>query len=161
MEVNLKLDQFSQQLTNVAQQAYPESGKLKSSIKVEVTEDDIIISFLNYGLFQDAGVQGAFGTKHPSGQGFNKEVFKYKPITKVFKTKGKNKDKKQGKARPVPVGGDLSFGARVNIRKFGIPAKPWIARMITNISDQAGKDIEITLPPQIEAEIVKLLGSIK
>ena len=148
MKVNLKLDQFSQQLTAVAQQAYPESGALKSSIKVEITEDDIVISFNNYGLFQDAGVQGAFGTKQPSGRGYSKEIFKYKA-------------KKDKFGRPAPVGGNLNWGARVNIRKFGIPAKPWIARMITNISDQIGKDIEITLPPQIEAEIVKLLGSIK
>ena len=148
MEINLKLDQFSQQLTDVAQKAYPESGPLKGSIKVEVTEDNIVISFLNYGLFQDAGVQGAFGTKHPSGRGYSKEIFRYKA-------------KKDKFGRPAPVGGNLTWGARVNIRKFGIPAKPWIARMITNISDQIAKDIEITLPPQIEAEIVKLLGSIK
>ncbi len=153
MKVNLKLDQFSQQLTAVAQQAYPESGTLKSSIKVEVTEDDIVISFKNYGLYQDAGVQGAFGTKHPSGQGYNKKVFGYKETTDKF-------------GRPAPIGkfpytGPLSYGARVNIRKFGIPAKPWIAKMLTSLSDQIGKDIEITLPPQIEAEIVKLLGSIK
>ena len=149
MKVNLKLDQFSQQLTAVAQQAYPESGALKSSIKVEITEDDIVISFNNYGLFQDAGVQGAFGTKNPSGRGYSKEIFKYKATKDKF-------------GRPAPVGGNLKeWGARVNIRKFGIPAKPWIAKMLTSLSDQIGKDIEITLPPQIEAEIVKLLGSIK
>ena len=64
--------------------------------------------------------------------------------------------------RPTPVGGNLKeWGARVNIRKFGIPAKPWIAKMLTSLSDQIAKDIEITLPPQIEAEVAKLLGSIK
>jgi hypothetical protein len=149
MEVNLKLDQFSQQLTNVAQDAYPKTGALKSSIKVEVTEDNIVISFNNYGLFQDAGVKGVFASRNSSGQGFDKKVFQYK---EVFSIKRKTL---------VPVGGNLPWGARVNIRKFGIPAKPWIARMITNISDQIAKDVEITLPPQIEAEIVKLLGSIK
>jgi hypothetical protein len=148
MEVNFNLDKLSQQLTTVAQQAYPESGSLKSSIKVTTTEDTITITFKNYGLFQDAGVQGAFGTKNPSGRGYSKEIFKYKA-------------KKDKFGRPAPVGGNLNWGARVNIRKFGIPAKPWIARMITNISDQIAKDIEITLPPQIEAEIVKLIGSIK
>jgi hypothetical protein len=149
MKIDLKLDQLSSQLTQTAQQAYPESGTLKSSIKVEVTENDIVISFKNYGLFQDAGVQGAFGTKHPSGRGYSKEIFKYKA-------------KKDKFGRPTPVGGNLKdWGARVNIRKFGIPAKPWIARMITSLSDQIAKDIEITLTPQIEGEIVKLLGSIK
>ena len=148
MKIDLKLDQLSSQLTQTAQQAYPESGTLKSSIKVEVTENDIVISFKNYGLFQDAGVQGAFGTKNPSGRGYDKTIFRYKA-------------KKDKFGRPAPVGGDLPWGARVNIRKFGIPAKPWIARMITSLSDQIAKDIEITLPPQIEAEVAKLLGSIK
>jgi hypothetical protein len=149
MKIDLKLDQLSSQLTQTAQQAYPESGALKSSIKVEVTGDDIVISFKNYGLFQDAGVQGAFGTKHPSGQGYNKTIFRYKPTKDRF-------------GRPTPVGGNLKeWGARVNIRKFGIPAKPWIAKMLTSLSDQIAKDIEITLPPQIEAEVAKLLGSIK
>lgn len=148
MQIDLNLEQISQKLTAVAQQAYPESGSLKSSIKVTATEDTITITFKNYGLFQDAGVQGAFGTKYPSGQGYNKEVFKYKA-------------KKDRFGRPTPVGGDLPWGARVNIRKFGIPAKPWIAKMINNISEEVVKEIEITLPPQLEAEIAKLLGTIK
>lgn len=148
MKVDLKLDQLSSSLTKTAQDAYPKTGTLKSSIKVTVTEDDVVIAFANYGLFQDAGVQGAFGTKHPSGGGFTKGVFKYKAKTDKF-------------GRPAPVGGDLPWGARVNIRKFGIPAKPWIAKMLTNISDAISKNVEITLPPQIEAEVAKLLGSIK
>jgi hypothetical protein len=148
MKIGLNLEKLSQQLTNVAQQAYPESGALKSSIKVEVTKDNVVISFLNYGLFQDAGVQGAFGTKNPSGRGYSKEIFKYKA-------------KKDKFGRPAPVGGNLNWGARVNIRKFGIPAKPWIAKMITNISEEVAKDSEINLNPQIEFAIVKLLESIK
>lgn len=149
MKIDLKLDKLSSELTQTAQKAYPESGNLKSSIKVDITEDTITISFANYGLFQDAGVQGAFGTKHPSGQGYDKRVFRYKATKDKF-------------GRPTPVGGNLKdWGARVNIRKFGIPAKPWIAKMLTSLSDQIAKDIEITLPPQIEAEVAKLLGTIK
>ena len=92
-------------------------------------------------------------TKHPSGQGYNKKVFGYKETTDKF-------------GRPAPIGkfpytGPLSYGARVNIRKFGIPAKPWISKMIQNLSKEIAKDIEITLPPQIESEIAKLLGTIK
>jgi hypothetical protein len=149
MKIDLKLDQLSQQLTNVAQDAYPKTGALKSSIKVEIIDDSIVISFNNYGLFQDAGVKGVLPSRNSSGQGFDKKVFQYK---EVFSIKRKTL---------VPVGGNLPWGARVNIRKFGIPAKPWIARMITSLSDQIAKDIEITLPPQIEAEVAKLLGSIK
>lgn len=148
MEIDLKLEQLSDKLTQIAQGAYPESGRLKSSIRVTVTDEDVVISFANYGLFQDAGVQGAFGSRNPSGQGYNKTVFRYKATKDKF-------------GRPTPVGGDLPWGARVNIRKFGIPAKPWIKRMITSLSDEIAKKIELTLPPQIEAEIAKLLGTIK
>lgn len=148
MEIDLKLEQLSDKLTQIAQGVYPESGRLKSSIRVTITEEDIVISFANYGLFQDAGVQGAFGSRNPSGQGYNKSVFKYKATKDRF-------------GRPTPVGGNLPWGARVNIRKFGIPAKPWIKRMILDLSEEIAKQIEITLPPQIEAEIAKLLGTIK
>ena len=152
MKVEFDIKKFEGRLTSVAQAAYPESGDLKSSIKVEVTGEEggdlIQITFNNYGLFQDAGVQGAFGTKHPSGKGYNGRVFKYKPVLDKFK-------------RPAPVGGKLPYGAKVNIRKFGIPAKPWIARMIQNISEEVAKDIEMTLPPAIEKEIAQLLGQIK
>lgn len=149
MQLKVKLDQLSSTLTKVAQDAYPKAGRLKSSIKVEIKDDDITISFENYGLAQDSGVQGAFGeSRHPSGQGYNKWVAKYKPVKDKF-------------GRPAPVGGPLSWGARVNIRKFGIPARPWIAKMISNIEAQIAKDIEVTLPPQIEQTIAKLLGTIK
>lgn len=149
MEITLGLKQISDKLTKIAQQAYPEPGKLKSSIKVTVTEEEVIISFANYGLFQDGGVQGAFGTTiFPSGQGYDKRIFKYKPTKDRF-------------GRPAPVGGNLSYGARVNIRKFGIPAKPWIAKMLNNLSTEIANQIEITLPKYIETEIAKLLGTIK
>lgn len=152
MKVEFDIKKFEGRLTSVAQAAYPEAGALKSSIKVEVTGaeggDLILISFNNYGLFQDAGVQGAFGTKHPSGKGYDKKVFKYKATKDKF-------------GRPAPVGGHLPYGAKVNIRKFGIPAKPWIAKMIQNISEEVAKDIELTLPPAIEEQIAQLLGQIK
>jgi hypothetical protein len=148
MEINLNLEKFSDKLTQIAQASYPESGNLKSSIRVSVTEDQIVISFANYGLFQDGGVQGAFGTRNPSGRGYDKRIFQYKKETDRF-------------GRPKPVGGNLPYGARVNIRKFGIPAKPWIAKMLNNLSDEIAKEIEIELPAFIEAEIARLIGTIK
>ena len=152
MKIDLKLDQLSSQLTQTAQQSYQgpmKSGALRSSIKVDITEETVSITFKNYGLFQDAGVKGVFSSRNSSGQGYDKKIYQYK---EVFSIKRKTL---------VPVGGNLPWGARVNIRKFGIPAKPWIAKMLTSLSDQIAKDIEITLPPQIEAEVAKLLGSIK
>jgi hypothetical protein len=119
MKVNLKLDQFSQQLTAVAQQAYPESGALKSSIKVEVTEDDIVISFKTTVCFRTPEFKEHLELRIHLAEGTAKRSLDTKQRRDKF-------------GRPAPVGGNLNWGARVNIRKFGIPAKPWIARMITS-----------------------------
>ena len=148
MEINLNLEKYSANLTKIAQASYPESGNLKSSIRVSIQDNEILISFANYGLFQDGGVQGAFGSRNASGRGYDKRVFQYKKERDRF-------------GRPTPVGGNLPYGARVNIRKFGIPAKPWIAKMLNALSDEIAKEIEIELPAFIEAEIARLLGTIK
>lgn len=166
MKIQFDLEKFQGKLTQIAKSAYPESGALKSSIKVEITGGDtgdlIEISFNNYGLFQDAGVKGVFNSENSSGRGYDGRVFQYKNTTKVFKSKAKKQNKeKKNEPRLVPVGGDLAFGARLNIRKFGIPAKPWIAKMLQNLSDEVAKEIEMELPPAIEKEIAKLLGQIK
>ncbi len=153
-EIVLPLDKLSSKLTQIAQDSYPKSGALKSSIKVTIQDKDIKISFNEYGLYQDGGVKGAFGNAgNNSGQGYNKSIFKYKPTKDKF-------------GRPAPIGkfpytGPLSYGARVNIRKFGIPAKPWIAKMLNSLTEEIVKDIELTLPPIIEKEIATLLAQIK
>ena len=148
MDINLDLEKYSDKLTQIAQASYPESGNLKNSIRVSVQDNQVVISFLNYGLFQDGGVQGAFGSRNVSGKGYDKRVFKYKQERDTF-------------GRPKPVGGNLPYGARVNIRKFGIPAKPWIAKMLTNLSEEIAKEIEFELPDFIEGEIARLIGTIK
>jgi hypothetical protein len=145
MEINVPLKKYSNKLTQIAQASYPESGNLKSSIRVSITDDEVVISFANYGLFQDGGVKGVLSGM--SGQGFNKVSYEYKD--------------KRGKFGFKPVGGNLPYGARVNIRKFGIPAKPWIANMLTNLSEEIAKEIEFELPDFIEAEIARLIGTIK
>ena len=146
MEINLNLEKYSDKLTQIAQASYPESGNLKSSIRVSITEDEVVISFANYGLFQDGGVKGVFGGM--SGQGFNKVTYQYKNARGKF-------------GRLKPVGGNLPYAARVNIRKFGIPAKPWISKMLRNLSEEIAKEIEFELPDFIEAEIARLIGTIK
>ena len=151
MEINLGLEKYSSKLTQIAQASYPESGNLKSSIRVSITEDEVVISFANYGLYQDGGVKGVLSGL--SGQGFNKVTYNYK-----------NKRDKFGRLKPVgkfPYTGPLSYGARVNIRKFGIPAKPWISKMLNNLSQEIAKEIEFELPDFIEGEIARLIGTIK
>lgn len=154
-EIVLPLDKLSSKLTQIAQDSYPQSGALKSSIKVTITDTEVKISFNQYGLYQDGGVKGAFGNAgNNSGRGYNKRIFKYKPTKDKF-------------GRPAPVGGMFSsdkkadYAIRVSIRKFGIPAKPWIAKMLNSITEEIVKDIEITLPPIIEKEIVTLLAQLK
>ena len=145
MEINLGLEKYSDKLTQIAQASYPESGNLKSSIRVSITDNEVVISFANYGLFQDGGVKGVLSGM--SGQGFNGVSYQYKD--------------KKGKFGFKPVGGNLPYGARVNIRKFGIPAKPWIAKMLRSLEQEIAKEIEIELPDFIEAEIARLIGTIK
>jgi hypothetical protein len=155
MEIKLDLQKYAQKLTKVAQEApKPFSGRatgaLRNSIKVEITgsaEGDLIsIRFNNYGLFVDSGVRGTIGGN--TGQGYNKTSYGYK-------------DKRDRFGRPAPVGGSLPWGARVNIRKFGIPAKPWIQNMLNAITEEIARDIELELPPIIENQIAQLLSTIK
>jgi len=156
MEIKLDLEKYAGKLTQIAQEApKPFSGRstgaLKSSIKVEITggeEGDLIsITFNNYGLFVDAGVKGT--KSGSSGKGFNGKNYQYK---EVFGIKSRSL---------LPVGGPLPWGARVNIRKFGIEAKPWIQNMINAITEEMGKDIASDLPPIIEKQIAELLSTIK
>jgi len=155
MEIKLDLKKYEGKLTQIAQEApKPFSGRstgaLKSSIKVEITGgesgDLISVKFNNYGLFVDAGVKGTIGGS--SGKGYSGKSYGYQ-------------NKKDRFGRPSPVGGDLPWGARVNIRKFGIEAKPWIQNMINAITEEMGKDIALDLPPIIEKQIAELLSTIK
>jgi hypothetical protein len=169
MSIDFDLTKYQAKLTQIAQQADKPfkrpTGALQNSIRVEITGTEqgelISIKFNEYGLYVDAGVEGAFGTKHQSGKGYNKKVFKYEPITKVFKRKGGQEPKEGAKARPVPVGGSLYFGARVNIRKFGIPARPWIQNMLTALQQELEREITNDLPPIIENKITELLAQLK
>jgi len=158
--IEFSLEQFEQGLTNTAQTAVRQfgtksTGALKSSVKVEITgkgsEELVSISFNNYGLFIDAGVDGAESTgAGKTGKGYFGTSYKYKPTMM--------------KKRPklfAPVGGKLPFLARIHIRRFGINAKPWIQQVVDAVNEQLVDDIEFILPKQIESQVVEILKQIK
>lgn len=155
MEIQFDISRFEDKLTAAAKASvtrFGSSSALKNSVKVDVKDTDdgakLFITFNNYGLFIDAGVVGANGG-NASGRGYFGTTYRYK---RVFGVKSRSL---------VPVGGDLPFGARVKIRKFGIAAKPWIQKMVDAVSEELVKDIELNLPPIIEERIVSLLAQLK
>jgi hypothetical protein len=155
MDLEFDITRFQDKLTAAARASVTRFGSgsaLKNSVQVITRETPdgakIFISFNNYGLYIDAGVVGANGG-NASGRGYFGTTYRYK---RVFGVKSKSL---------VPVGGDLPFGARVKIRKFGIAAKPWIQKMVDSVSEELVKDIELTLPPIIEERIVSLLAQLK
>jgi hypothetical protein len=110
-----------------------------NSIKVEVggTEDEpeYILSFNNYGLFLDAGVQGKLGGR--SGAGYDGTLYKFDG--KVNLTVPKT---------PKPGSG------------FGIAPRPWIANAIDAITKAAAEGFETQLSAEIEKSIVQTIENI-
>jgi len=83
-----------------------DTGALRDSIRAEVrSSGEIAVIYNQYGAYQDLGVNG---TQRSYGSPF------------TFK------DVRTNKGVLAPVGGDLPFGARVNIRKFGLRPKYWL-----------------------------------
>ena len=154
---SLQLDKITGQLTQTAK-AVPTSsitgkpwknvgGTLNNSIKVDTekagTEDVLVLSFRNYGLYLDSGVNGIDKSVTPS-------------LRSLFGP-GQFKNKRFGKGQASPVGGNLSFGGRVNIRRFGIEPKPWIRNVIDVLSEEIMDFEKINLPQQIREQLVEQL----
>jgi len=107
---------------DMRQRAPVDSGDLRNSIKVNLDRYQIIFSMLAYGPYQNYGVEGnslkrarvvedpAIGKKHKFGTQFKM------------------------------IGGDLNYGARTNIYKYGISAQPFYS--IEDIQDQMVDIIE-------------------
>jgi hypothetical protein len=109
---------------DMRQRAPVASGDLRNSIKVNLDRYQIIFSMLAYGPYQNYGVEGntlggpqknvledpAIGRKHKFGTQFKM------------------------------TGGDLSYGARTNIHRYGLNRQPFYS--IEDIQDQMVDIIE-------------------
>ena len=126
MNVVLTPEEFNSLLTVVAQEELLRSpiksrtGRLLNSIEVFAsgTPDDPYyeLKFADYGLFLDEGVAGTLGGV--SGQGAQDLQYKYSGRYKM-------------------IGGNLPYGARTNIYKFGLKPRPWVQNAANAVA-QAG-----------------------
>ena len=119
-----------------------QTGNLLNSIEVEVIQEDedntaYRLSFNDYGLYLDEGVQGTVSGR--TGGGAQGLQFRFSGRFKMI----------------GDPSGRLPWGARVNIYKFGITPRPWIYNAITNIVDSMTIAIENDLAPEIETLIVE------
>jgi hypothetical protein len=90
-------------------EAPEDTGALRNSIRAEVKPDgEISIIYLRYGAYQDLGVRGVVSSDKAPNSPFQ------------------FKDKRTRFGALSPVGGNLSYGARVNIRKLGLSAQNWL-----------------------------------
>ena len=109
-----------------------DSGALQKSIRAEVRDDgQIAIIYNRYGAYQDLGVNG-LERRWGSPFSFSNSRNRF--------------------GNPNPVGGDLPWGARVNIRKFGIRPQYWASGPdgIPLINPQATQILEEELASAIE-----------
>jgi hypothetical protein len=154
---SLQLDKITGQLTQTAKDVPTSNptgkpwknvgGTLNNSIKVSTEkagkEDVLVLSFRNYGLYLDSGVNGTLSSILPS----RRSLF----------SPGNFLDKTFGDGRVSPVGGKLSFGARVNIRKFGIAPRPWIRNVIDALTEEILDFEKVNMPQQIREQLVDQL----
>lgn len=86
-----------------------DTGALRNSIRAEVrSSGEIAVIYNQYGAYQDLGVRGVVSSNKAPNSPFQ------------------FKDKRTQFGALSPVGGNLPYGARVNIRKFGLTPKNWI-----------------------------------
>jgi len=150
MLIKLNLEDYTNLLRTAAMEALANSpvgrrtGALMNSIRVTVegTEEDPIynLTFNDYGLFLDEGVQGTLGGS--TAGGFQGLAFKYSGAFKM-------------------IGGNLPYGARRNIYKFGLKPRPWVQSAVDAIGQMAAMSIERDLPKEIEDEIVRTINSLQ
>lgn len=149
MQVELDPYEFQNLLTVIAQEELNRSGikqqtgRLFRSCKVlvegTVENPEYVLEFEDYGLFLDAGVQGTLGGR--TGAGYEGKSFRYSGQFKM-------------------IGGNLPYGARTNIYKFGLKPRPWVQNAIDAIIDAASAGFEEQLTPQIEEVIVRTIEQV-
>ena len=149
MQVELDPYEFQNLLTVIAQEELNKSGIKQQTgslfrscqVTVEGTAEEpvYVLEFNDYGLFLDAGVQGTLSGR--TGAGYDGQSYRYSGQFKM-------------------IGGNLPYGARVNIYKFGIEPRPWVQNAIDAIADAAAAGFEQQLTPEIEEVIVRTIESV-
>ena len=90
------------------------TGRLKNSLQARIIDGQFLgITMLNYGYYQNFGVEGTSNTKNQFG---------VDPIVKTFLPPREGDTYKFNKNKKM-IGGDLPFGARVSIHRNGLNAK--------------------------------------
>lgn len=148
-ELQFSLNDYTNILTAVAKESLLASpvqtrtGRLLNSLQVTVggtvENPKYILTFEDYGLFLDEGVTGTLDGI--TGQGYLGLQFKYSGRFKM-------------------TGGDLPYGARTNIYKFGLKPKPWLQKTMDAVSAMAAERIETDLPEDIANEIANMINAI-
>lgn len=91
-----------------------DTGRLKNSLQARIIDGQFLgITMLNYGYFQNFGVEGTTNTRRQFG---------VDPIVKTFLPPREGDTYKFNKNKKM-IGGDLPFGARVFIHKNGLNGK--------------------------------------
>ena len=94
------------------------TGALRNSISFEATQDSLTLEMLNYGIFQNYGVDG---TKESRAKGVEQGVFGL-PAGTRFKFKSKT------------IGGSLPFSVRRSIAERGLKPKSFFS--IADLKDE-------------------------
>ena len=115
-----------------------DQGTLKQSIQARVEEDSILLQMLAYGFFQNYGVAGtvsnpgAFGVENGAPTPRTGSTYSFNPENRM-------------------IGGNLPFGARVNIHKFGLRPKSFFS--IEDITTRMAQRIQEELTNNINNQL--------
>lgn len=124
------LTQIGTEITTAVRANAPEdTGALKRSIQFSVTPDSLSLEMLNYGVFQNYGVDG---TKTASAKEIEPGIF---GITQ-----------KRFKFKSLTIGGSLPFPVRRSIAERGLKPKSFFS--IADLKEEVATRIEeeITQP---------------
>lgn len=115
---------------DMKQRAPVDTGALRNSISFTVDENTMTLEMLNYGVFQNYGVDG---TKESRGRGVEDGIFGI-PVGYRFKFKS------------MTIGGSLPFPVRKSIAEKGL--KPQVFFTMANLKEEVTSRIEQELTRQ-------------
>jgi hypothetical protein len=109
--------------TKIKADAPSDTGALKSSISFEVNQDSLTLEMLNYGVFQNYGVDGTKESRakniEPGWFGINETRFKFKSMT---------------------IGGSLPYPVRKSIVERGLKPKSFFS--VADITQEVALRLE-------------------